>query len=288
MHEVKHKDILFSKNSGLNLKGNLINFEIPKVVGILNVTTNSFFDGGLYTTKRRIKRRIDSMLEDGADFIDVGGYSSRPGATEISEKDELKALLPALEIMSRDYPDVHYSVDTFRSGIAKVAVRDYGASIINDITAFTADKEMPDIISGYRLPYIIMHMQGTPYTMQKNPVYSDVVNDIIKFFAEKIHYLRSIGITDYIIDPGFGFGKTIDHNYTLLKELDSFRIFECPLMVGLSRKSMIYKFLNIDINKSLNGTTALHMLALINGANLLRVHDVKEAVETIKLYKKMF
>lgn len=288
MHKTKHKDILFSKNLSLNLKGSLIHLDSPKVMGILNVTGNSFFDGGLYLTKQKIRKRIETMIEEGVDIIDLGGSSSRPGASEMSEKDELKAILPSLEMLSGDYSGIPFSVDTFRSEIAKIAIRDYGASMINDITAFNGDKRMPEVIREFRVPYIIMHMQGIPRNMQDNPVYSNVVNDIIKFFAEKINYLKSIGINDYIIDPGFGFGKTIDHNYTLLKELDYFRILECPVMVGISRKSMIYKYLDIDISKALNGTTALHMLALIKGANILRVHDVKEAVETIKLYKKMF
>lgn len=287
MEKIKSKDILFSKDLSINLKGRLMHFDIPKVMGILNVTPDSNYDGNLYTTREKISDRIGKMIAEGADIIDIGGYSSKPWATEVSEEEELKRLIPAFEIVLKQYPDIPFSVDTFRPEIAKIAIKDYGASMINDITAFNGNGKMLNIIAEYKVPYIIMHMQGNPGNMQNNPVYSDVVNELVQFFAEKLHYLKSIGINDYIIDPGFGFGKTIDHNYTVLKELNYFKVFECPILIGLSRKSMIYKYLNTDITQALNGTTALHMAALIKGANILRVHDVKEAVETIKLFKKL-
>jgi len=256
-------------------------------MGILNVTPDSFYDGGKLTSRELIAEKIDLLISEGADIIDIGGYSTRPGAPEISEKEELQRLIPAMEIMNRQYPGFAVSIDTFRSVIAEIMIKDYGAGIINDITGGDGDKKMIDIIAKHKVPYIVMHIQGTPRTMQINPVYNDVINELLLYFTEKIFILRQHGIIDYIIDPGFGFGKTPDHNYKILNELDSFKIIEAPLMVGISRKSMIYKHLGTDAGHSLNGTTALHMAALMKGANILRVHDVKEAVETINLFVMM-
>ncbi len=264
-----------------------MNLDIPKVMGILNVTPDSFYDRGKYISAKQIFERIGQIIGEGADIIDIGGYSTRPGAAEISEKEELRRLIAALEIMHREYPDFPVSIDTFRPEVAEIMIRDYGATMINDVMAGEYDNRMIDVIARYQIPYVLMHMQGTPLTMQNNPVYQDVTNDLLLFFAKKIDQIKQKGVMDYIIDPGFGFGKTLDHNYTLLKELEAFRMLEAPLMVGISRKSMIYKYLDVDLDQALNGTTALHMAALLKGADILRVHDVKEAVETVKLFTKL-
>ena len=281
------KDTIFSKNLSINLRGKLMHFNLPKLMGILNVTPDSFYDGGRNTSMERISAKVAEMIREGADIIDIGGYSTRPGAKEISEKEELTRLRSAVELIKSSYSDFPVSIDTFRSGVAEIMIRDYEADMINDVTAGDGDPRMADIVAKYRIPYVIMHMQGNPRTMQKNPCYEDIVNDLLKFFAKKIYLLKEKGIIDYIVDPGFGFGKTLDHNYTLLNQLHSFRILEAPLMVGLSRKSMIYKLLDTDAGHALNGSTALHMAALMNGADILRVHDIKEASETIKLFTKM-
>ena len=262
-------------------------FDVPKLMGILNVTPDSFYDGGRNTGIERISERVGDMIREGADIIDLGGYSTRPGAKEIPVKEELKRLIPAAKFIKSNYPDFPVSIDTFRAGVAEIMIRDYGADMINDVTSGDGDPKMPDIIAEYQIPYVIMHMQGNPLTMQKNPYYEDVVNDLLQFFGRKIYLLKEKGIIDYIIDPGFGFGKTLDHNYSLLRELESFRMLEAPLMAGLSRKSMIYNLLDTDAGHALNGSTALHMAALIKGANILRVHDVREAAETVKLFTKM-
>ncbi len=277
------KDKFFSIKFTLNCKGKLVDLSTPKIMGILNVTPDSFYDGGRYTGEDVILQQVDKMLEEGADFIDIGAYSSRPGADDISTHEELKRLEMALRPVRKKYPGILISVDTFRSDVAERVVKDFEVDIINDISGGNADEKMFDTITALQIPYIIMHMKGIPENMQKNPEYGDVVKEIFMFFSEKLHKLHMLGVNDIIIDPGFGFGKTIEHNYRILSQLDSFRMFELPMVVGVSRKTMIYKTLNITPNDALNGTTVLHTISLLNGANILRVHDVKEAKQAIKL-----
>lgn len=267
----------------MNCKGELLHFDVPKIMGILNVTPDSFYDGGSYTAEEAIYKRIEQMLEEGADFIDVGGASTRPGAALLSSKEEWSRIEPALRILRDEYPKARVSVDTYNAVVAQKAVEEYGVCMINDVSAGAFDDAMFDAIARLNVPYAIMHMQGTPETMQKNPVYEDLVRDIFKYFAERINLLREKGVHDVIVDPGFGFSKTLEHNYNLLEKLDTFRIFECPVLVGLSRKSMIFKPLGISPEDALNGTIALNTIALLKGADMLRVHDVKPAKETILL-----
>ena len=257
-------------------------------MGILNYTPNSFFDGGKYNTIKNALKQIDNMLIDGADIIDIGAISSKPGSKTLSLKDEKERLLPLFYELSKNFNNIVFSLDTFRSEIAKQFVNDFGVSIINDISAGELDSSMFNTISELNVPYIIMHMKGTPENMQNNPNYKKAVElEIIEYFAEKIDKLKLLGVNDVIIDPGFGFGKTIEHNYRLLNKLDSFKIVDLPLLVGVSRKSMINKLLNISPNEALNGTTVVNTLALQKGANILRVHDVKEAVQAINIIKMM-
>lgn len=271
----------------INVRGKLLDLEIPKVMGILNVTPDSFYKGSRYSTEEEILSAAGRMLNDGADIIDVGGYSSRPGAKNISPVEEGSRVLKAIKLISREFPEAIISVDTFRADIAREAVIECGAHIINDISGGDADSKMFSIIENLNVPYIMMHMKGNPGTMQNNPVYEDIVADILKWFGERIFKLKSAGLKDIIIDPGFGFGKTIDHNFELLSRLGDFSIAGLPVLVGISRKSMIWKTLNTSSDKALNGTTALNAIALSNGADILRVHDVKEAVETVQLIKKI-
>lgn len=272
--------------TSINCKGKLLDLEKPIVMGILNLTPDSFYDGGKHSDLDKIKSHIAKMLDEGATIIDVGAYSSRPGAKHISQKDELMRLVPVLELISKYFPETIVSIDTFRSEIAEIMIRDYNAAIINDISSGDMDSKMFETIAKYNVPYIIMHMQGKPQTMQENPVYNDLVNDIIDYFAMKINTLTNCGVHDIIIDPGFGFGKTIEHNYQILNKLEDFRVLQLPLLAGMSRKSMIYKYLDCSPEEALNGTTVLNTLAISQGASILRVHDVKEAVETIKLFNK--
>jgi len=278
------KDTFFSKKTSLNCRGKLLDLSVPGIMGILNVTPDSFYDGGRYTMDDAIKARIDQLVSEGADIIDVGAYSSRPGASEVTPDEEKQRLRPALEHIRRHYPDAVISVDTFRAEVAKMAITDYEADIVNDIFAGLADPLMLETIALCAVPYIMMHMQGTPATMQAKPVYGNVIRDVMDFFAERVHKATSLGIKDIIIDPGFGFGKTIRHNFELLHGLSAFTVFELPILAGLSRKSMIHKSLGISPELSLNGTTVLNTIALMNGASLLRVHDVKEAREVVRLF----
>ncbi|MFC2096069.1 dihydropteroate synthase [Bacteroidota bacterium] len=280
------KDTFFSRKLTINCKGELLDLSQPKVMGILNVTPDSFFDGGKYSSKEEILVQVNKMLDDGCDIFDIGAYSSRPGAVEISSKEELKRLEIVLTLVRSKFPDIIISIDTFRSEIAKFVVKEFSVDIINDISAGAMDAKMHETISELNVPYIMMHMQGTPLDMQQNPQYENVIKDVVGYFSEKVEKLKLLGINDLIIDPGFGFGKTIDHNYQILKHLDDLKIFELPILVGLSRKSMINKVLEINPDEALNGTSVLNTLALINGANILRVHDVKEAKEAIKLTNK--
>lgn len=266
----------------INCKGSLIDFSTPKVMGILNITPDSFFDGGKYHSFTTIISQVEKMLSEGATFIDVGAYSSRPGAKHISAQEELDRIVPVVHLLTQEFSNILISVDTFRSEVAKQCV-EKGAAIINDISAGTMDKNMFNTVATMQVPYILMHMQGTPQTMQNNPTYKNVVIETLTFLSQKITSLKTLGVNDLIFDVGFGFGKTLQHNYELLKNLSLFQQLETINLVGLSRKSMLFKPLNIDSNKALNATTAANTIALLNGANILRVHDVKEAVETIKI-----
>ncbi len=278
------KDTSFSIKQTINCNGRLVDFSTPRIMGILNVTPDSFYDGGYYLTEKDILARASAILSEGADIIDVGACSSRPGAADITAEWEKERLVLAFGVIRKAFPDALLSVDTFRAEIAEFVVNEYGVSIINDISAGTMDDGMLPAAGRMKVPYIMMHMQGTPQNMQKNPKYNDVTKDLLAFFTRRIALARQAGIEDIIIDPGFGFGKTPDHNFALLRELDLFTILGCVIMVGLSRKSMIYKSLNTTPDQALNGTTVLHALALQNGAGLLRVHDVKEALEVVRLF----
>lgn len=271
----------------INAGGKLLDLDVPRVMGILNITPDSFYKGSRYNTDAEIVKAASTMLEEGADILDVGGYSSRPGAKEITIEEESERVLGAIRLINMEFPDATISVDTFRADIAMKAVSDCGARIINDISGGEGDPGMFKTIEKLNVPYILMHMKGTPGTMQDNPVYDDIIADILRWFGEKIFKLKSAGIKDIIIDPGIGFGKTTDQNFELLQKLSDFSITGLPLLVGLSRKGMIWKTLDITADEALNGTTALNAVALMNGAYILRVHDVKEAVQTVKLINKL-
>ena len=257
--------------------------DTPKVMGILNVTPDSFFDGGRYKDEAQLLSRAEKMLKEGADIIDVGGYSSRPGAEDVSEGEEITRVVNAVDIILKEYPDTLISVDTFRSKVAREAVM-HGAALINDISAGTLDTQMFATVADLGVPYILMHMRGNPKTMNKLTQYDNLLLEMVTFLQEKVSNLREAGVKDIIIDPGFGFAKTIQQNYTILKNLRYFEILELPILVGISRKSTIYKSLQIEPEDALNGTTVLNTIALMNGASFLRVHDVEEAVEVRKLY----
>jgi dihydropteroate synthase len=267
----------------INAGGRLIDLEIPRVMGILNITPDSFYRGSRFNTDIEIIQAATKMLKDGADILDIGGYSSRPGAKDISSAEESNRVLRVIKLVNREHPDTIISVDTFRADIAREAVLGCGALIINDISGGDADKKMFQVVAELNVPYVMMHMKGVPRTMQIKPVYDDIVADILRWFGDRIYKLKSEGVKDIIIDPGFGFGKTIEHNFELLRRLYDFSIAGLPVLVGISRKSMIWKTLNIEAEDALNGTTAINTIALCNGADILRVHDVKEAVQTVKL-----
>jgi len=269
------------------LNASVIDLSKPIVMGILNVTPDSFHDGGKYISKETILERALQIKNEGATIIDIGAYSSRPGAIDISVEEELERLLPAIEIIKKNIPNYPISVDTFRSKVVKTLVSNFGDLIVNDISAGELDNEMPNIVGELQLPYICMHMRGTPQTMQNFTEYQDLVSDVLQYFAVKVKAFRKAGIKDIICDPGFGFSKTIDQNFELLCKLDTLKLLEVPILAGLSRKSMIWKTLEIKPSEALNGTTALNMVALQKGAKILRVHDVKEAVETIALFEKL-
>lgn len=270
----------------INCNGNIIDFTSPKIMGILNVTPNSFYDGGKHNRIDTALLQTEKMISEGATFIDVGGASSKPGVEEVSSDEELKRVLPVIEKISKNFPHIYISIDTYRSNVARQAV-DAGAQLVNDISAGNADDNMLKTVGKLGVPYIAMHMQGTPKTMQNKPTYDDVLIAIRSFFSEKIAAAHAAGINDIIVDPGFGFGKTPQHNFALLNHLNTLQIDGVPLLVGVSRKSMIYKTLNIDIQQALNGTTVLHTVALRQGAHLLRVHDVKEAKQAVDLIKAL-
>lgn len=268
----------------INCNGILIDLSEPKVMGILNVTPNSFFDGGRYTEHDAIIQQAEKMLNDGATFIDLGAYSSKPDAAYVSEDEEMRRLIPVVQLLVRKFPNSILSVDTFRSAVAEKAIA-AGAAIINDISAGSLDIAMMQTVAKLQVPYIMMHMKGTPKTMQSLTQYEDIVKEMMFYFAEKINQARSLGINDLIVDPGYGFAKTREQNFEVVQKSELLQQLNVPILAGLSRKSMIYKTLNCSPAQALNGTTVLNTLALTKGANILRVHDVKEAMETIALFK---
>lgn len=270
----------------INCKGKLLDLSTPKIMGILNVTPDSFFDGGRYNSVDNALFQVEKMLVEGADIIDIGGMSSRPGAEVISTEQELKRVIPIVEAIQQRFSDAIMSIDTVKAEVAKKAI-EAGGHLINDISAGQFDAQLYETVATLDVPYCLMHMNGTPKTMQHNPEYDDVITHVTDFFIREVGILRALGVKDIILDVGFGFGKTIEHNYQLLKKLQDFKIFDLPLLVGVSRKSMIYKFLDIEPESALNATSALHFLALQNGGNLLRVHDVREAKEVIQLWQKI-
>lgn len=266
----------------INCNGTLIDLSAPKVMGILNCTPDSFFDGGKYNDSTAVVNKVEKMLSEGATFIDVGAYSSRPGAKHISEEEELNRILPVIKLLISEFSSILISVDTFRSNVAAQCIHN-GSCIVNDISAGEMDANMFSTVAKLQVPYIMMHMLGTPQNMQQNPTYTNVVTDLLYYFSKKIAELHELGQNDIITDVGFGFGKTIEHNYQLLKHLALFKNLETPLLAGMSRKGMLYKPLRITAESALNATTAANTVALLNGASILRVHDVKEAVEAVKI-----
>lgn len=270
----------------LNCNGKLISLKNPIVMGIINVNEDSFHPASRATSISQILTKAEKMLKDGALILDVGAMSSRPGA-QIMEMDvELNSMIPAIQALCKEFPDTVVSVDTIRSKIAEFSVQ-AGATMVNDISAGDFDPEMMQVIARLSVPYVMMHMQGLPATMQQNPTYTDVLMDVLKYFVDKVHIAKQVGISDILIDPGIGFGKTIEQNYALLRHLEVLRVFDFPVLVGISRKSLICKLLKISQEEALNGSTALHMFALQHGASVLRVHDVKEAIECVKLYQML-
>ena len=266
----------------INCTGKLVDLSTPKIMGILNVTPDSFYDGGVHNSEKKILDHVEKMLNDGAIFIDIGAYSSRPNAINIDEDEELNRVIPALELVNKKFPEAIISIDTFRSKVAETCLNS-GASIINDISAGEMDKKMMKIVGKYNVPYVMMHMKGNPQNMIRKTNYDDMLKEIIKYFSKKINQAVSYKINDMIIDPGFGFAKDLKQNYDLLSNIDLLKILDKPIMVGISRKSMIYQSLKTNAKESLNGTTVLNTVSLIKGASILRVHDVKEANECIKL-----
>ncbi len=269
----------------LNCKGALIDLQTPKIMGILNITPDSFYDGGKYKDEKSILAQVEKMLNDGATFIDIGANSTRPGATGISEVEELGRMLPIVALLLKQFPEILLSIDTFRSKVAEESLQ-AGAAIINDISAGKRDNDMLRTVAKFKVPFIMMHMRGTPQTMQQHTQYAHLLIELLQYFSERIAAARSLGINDLIIDPGFGFAKTLEQNYELLGQLEGFKTLGYPILIGVSRKSMIYKTLGTDAQNALNGTTALNMYALQKGANILRVHDVKEAVECVQLMQQ--
>lgn len=270
----------------INCKGNLIDLSTPKVMGIINITPDSFYDGGKYKNDSELLSQVYMMLKSGATFIDVGAYSSRPNAIHISEKEELQRILPIVKLLTKEFPAILLSIDTFRSSVARQTI-EAGAAMINDISAGHGDSKMLQTITDFRVPYIMMHMKGTPQTMQQETTYDHLIKDILYYFSERIAKAKALGISDLIIDPGFGFAKTQEQNFELLNHLELFKIIEKPILIGISRKSMIYKKLDTTADQALNGTTVLNTIALQKGASILRVHDVKEAVECVKLFSEL-
>jgi dihydropteroate synthase len=278
---------LFSRNLSININGHIMDLSLPRVMGIINTTPDSFYPGSQIPEPGKAVETAREMINSGAAILDIGAVSSRPGAEEVSQEEEISRLSPVLEALRSEFPDFPLSVDTWRSEVARVVHERYAVGMINDISAGSFDSKMIPTISELGIPYLMMHMQGSPDTMQDSPVYENIVDELLQFFGEKVHQLRKRGVNDIVIDPGFGFGKTLEQNYKLLYHLDSFQMMELPVMVGVSRKSMIYKTLDLEASDALNGTTAVHMSALLKGASLLRVHDVKEAVQTVKIFQQI-
>ncbi len=277
----------FTKKKTIRVNGELIDLSNPLVMGVLNVTPDSFFDGGRYATLASAYEHAVEMISAGAAIIDIGACSTRSGSIDVGTEEELKRLLPVAKQIRKAFPDVLLSIDTYRAEVAEVVVGEVGDCIINDISGGLLDENMFATIARLKVPYILMHIQGTPATMQQNPQYNNITKEVIFQLSKGVYKLHELGVSDVIIDPGFGFGKTIDHNFELFNHLDAFRFLELPMLVGVSRKSMIYKHLGISPDDSLNGTTVLNTLALKAGANILRVHDVKEAVQTIRIFQKI-
>lgn len=271
----------------INIKGSLMDISKPQVMGILNATPDSFYSGSRYQGEKDIAERAVSIMSEGASIIDLGAYSTRPDCVDISPEEEMDRLSFAMKIINREIPDAVVSVDTFRSSVAKMCVEEYGAAIINDISGGTLDEDMFGVVADLKVPYILMHMRGTPQTMTSLTGYDNLIEDMMLYFSQKVNKLRLMGVNDIILDPGFGFAKNLDQNYFLMKHLSDFSIFGLPLLSGISRKSMIYKLLGLTPQQSLNGTTVLNTYSLQAGANILRVHDVKEAVETVKIFNKI-
>lgn len=271
----------------LNINGRLLDLSEPQVMGILNVTPDSFYSGSRKQTEDEIESRVRQIIGEGASIIDIGAYSSRPNADEVSPSEEMERLRKGLSVIQRVAPNAIVSVDTFRADVAKMCVEEYGVGIVNDISGGMLDKDMFATVAKLGIPYILMHMQGTPQNMQQNPHYDDVVKEVFMYFAEKVQRLRDLGVKDIILDPGYGFGKTVEHNYELMNHQEELLEFELPLLVGISRKSMIYKALGITADEALNGTSVLNTISLLKGANILRVHDVATCVEVVNLIQKL-
>lgn len=270
----------------INCKGTLVDLSVPKVMGILNCTPDSFFDGGSYKNESDFLKQAEKLLADGADFIDIGAYSSKPNADFVSEEEEVARMVPVVELVLKHFPDTLISVDTFRAAVAKAAIES-GAAVVNDIAAGMLDDKMLETVGKLKVPYIMMHMRGTPQTMVKLTQYDDIVQEMLRYFGERIDAARHFGIDDIIVDPGFGFAKTLAQNYEVLNKMELFQMTGLPILAGISRKSMIYKLLGTTPQEALNGTTVLNTLALSKGATILRVHDIKEAVETVKIYNQL-
>lgn len=271
----------------INVNGTLLDLSTPCVMGILNVTPDSFYAGSRMQTEEEIARRVRQMTDEGAAIIDIGAYSSRPNAEHVSPREEMERLRTGLDVLRRTAPEAVVSVDTFRADVARMCVEEYGVAIINDIAAGEMDAEMFRTVAALNVPYIMMHMQGTPQDMQLHPHYDNLLKEVFQYFARKVQQLRDLGVKDIILDPGFGFGKTLEHNYELLARLEEFALFELPLLVGVSRKSMIYRLLGTTPQEALNGTTVIDTIALLKGADILRVHDVRQAVESVRIVEAM-
>ena len=280
------KDTYLLDNYSINFKGNLISLNRPVVMSILNTTPDSFFDGGKYNSIEKALKKVEKDLNQGATIIDIGGYSTKPGGNKVTIDEEIRRTIPYIEKIVDTFPEINISIDTFRGKVAALAI-DAGAGMINDVSAWNIDKEMFETIKKYNVPYVLMHMKGEPKNMQDNPRYKNVTKEVIQFLSEKLNMLNSHGISDVIIDPGFGFGKTNADNYKLLKNIEFLKVFKAPILAGISRKSMIYKTLKVNKLYSINGTTALNMFALSKGAKILRVHDVKQAMECIYLNEEI-
>lgn len=279
--------MIYTKKRTLNLRGKLYTLDQPKVMGILNVTPDSFYDGGQYHTEDTLRQRITQMLQEGADMIDVGAYSSRPGADDVSPAVETERLCGALDVIQTMGVDLPLSVDTFRSSVADVVLERYPVAMINDISGGKADDQMYDVVAKHQAAYVLMHMRGTPQTMQQHTQYDNLISDILLYFSERVKILKEKGLKDIIIDPGFGFAKDLDQNYRLLSELEVFEAIELPLLVGVSRKSMVYNLLQVSPDQALNGTTVIQTMALSKGADILRVHDVKAAKEAVAIMERI-